>query len=148
MNDIELKNEQTEAPTVAFVDDHTQTADPIQEQREQAFDAAHEWKGQPLEPFSSGRRREWIRLRNLDGEDPTFLDDAVKIVWLCLQSADDIITKRRNAQAMSAEIWRWADTNVGNDDNEAILELANQIVTNSRVNQAVPIPSNDQQMGN
>jgi hypothetical protein len=69
-------------------------------------------------------------------------------VWLCLQSADEIITKRRNAQAMSAEIWRWADSNVGNDDNEAILELANQIVTNSRVNQAVPIPSNDSQMGN
>lgn len=146
MNDIELREEQPESVTILV--DQPATIDPHESEREKAFDAVHEWKGQPLQPFSSGRRREWIRLRGLDGKDPSFIDDAVKIVWLCLTPTDELITKRRNPEAMSAEIWKWADSNIGSNENEAVLELADRILIDSESNRAIPVPSNNQQPGN
>ena len=148
MNDIELRDEQPETPAVAFVDTHTAAPDPHQEARNAAFDATFDWKGQPLGPFTSGRRREWIRLRGIDGIDNSLLDDATKIVWLCLTPTDELIAKRRNPEAMSAEIWRWADENVGDEDNAPLLDLADKIVTQSSLTRAVPIPSNGAESGN
>ena len=106
MNDIELRDEQPEAPAVAFVDTHTAAPDPHQEARNAAFDATFDWKGQPLGPFTSGRRREWIRLRSIDGIDNSLLDDATKIVWLCLTPTDELIAKRRNPTHHSCNIQR------------------------------------------
>lgn len=146
MNDIELREEQPESVTI-LVDQPTPT-DPHEKAREEAFDATFQWKGQDLGPFTSGRRREWIRLRSLDGADNSLLDDAVKIVWLCLTPTDELIAKRRNPEAMSAEIWRWADSNVGDDENEAILDLADKILIASQSTRAVPIPSNGPDSGN
>ena len=146
MNDIELREEQPESVTI-LIDQPTPT-DPHEKAREEAFDATFQWKGQDLGPFTSGRRREWIRLRSLDGADNSLLDDAVKIVWLCLTPTDALITKRRNPEAMSAEIWRWADSNVGDDENEAILDLADKILIASQSTRAVPIPSNGAESGN
>lgn len=144
--DIELRDEQPESKTI-FID-KPPPIDPHEKEREQAFDATFEWKGQPLGPFTSGRRREWIRLRSLDGADNSLLDDAVKIVWLCLTPTDELIAKRRNPEAMSAEIWQWADDNVGHDENEAILDLADKILIASQSTRAVPIPSNGGDSGN
>ena len=146
MNDIELREEQPESVTI-LIDQPTPT-DPHEKAREEAFDATYDWKGVPLGPFTSGRRREWIRLRSLDGADNSLLDDAVKIVWLCLTPTDELIAKRRNPEAMSAEIWRWADTNVGDDENEAVLDLADKILIASQSTRAVPIPSNGPDSGN
>ena len=145
-NLYELKDDQPEAK-VAFVDNPPAT-DPHEKAREEAFDATFEWKGIPLGPFTSGRRREWIRLRGIDGVDNSLLDDATKIVWLCLTPTDELIAKRRNPEAMSAEIWRWADTNVGDEDNGPLLDLADKIVTQSSLTRAVPIPSNGVESGN
>lgn len=148
MNDTpyDIKDDQPEAK-VAFTDTAPAT-DPHQKSREEAFDAEHSWKGQTLLPFSSGRKREWIRLRNLDGGDSSSLDDAVKIVFLCLTPTDQLIEKRRNPEALSAEIWRWGDENVGHDENEAILALADKLVIESNVNRAVPLPSTGGESGN
>jgi hypothetical protein len=146
MNDIELREEQPESVTILI--DQPAPIDPHEKAREEAFDATYDWKGQPLGPFTSGRRREWIRLRSLDGADNSLLDDATKIVWLCLTPTDELIAKRRNPEAMSAEIWKWADANVGSDENEALLNLADRIVTDSQSTRAVPIPSNGVESGN
>jgi hypothetical protein len=146
MNDIELREEQPESVTILI--DQPTPIDPHEKAREEAFDATYGWKGEPLGPFTSGRRREWIRLRSLDGADNSLLDDATKIVWLCLTPTDELIAKRRNPEAMSAEIWKWADANVGNDENETLLNLADKIVTDSQSTRAVPIPSNGAESGN
>jgi hypothetical protein len=146
MNDIELREEQPESVTILI--DQPAPIDPHEKAREEAFDAIYDWKGQPLGPFTSGRRREWIRLRSLDGADNSLLDDATKIVWLCLTPTDDLIAKRRNPEALSAEIWKWADANVGSDENEAILDLADKVLTASQSTRAVPIPSNGAESGN
>jgi hypothetical protein len=146
MNDIELKEEQPESVTILI--DQPASIDPHEKAREEAFDATYEWKGVPLGPFTSGRRREWIRLRSLDGIDNSLLDDATKIVWLCLTPTDELIAKRRNPEAMSAEIWKWADAKVGDDENEAILDLADKVLTASQSTRAVPIPSNGVESGN
>ena len=146
MNDIELREEQPESVTILI--DQPAPIDPHEKAREEAFDAIYDWKGQPLGPFTSGRRREWIRLRSLDGADNSLLDDATKIVWLCLTPTDDLIAKRRNPEALSAEIWKWADANVGSDENEAILDLADKVLTASQSTRAVPIPSSGAESGN
>jgi hypothetical protein len=146
MNDIELKEEQPESVTILI--DQPASIDPHEKAREEAFDATYDWKGQPLGPFTSGRRREWIRLRSLDGVDNSLLDDATKIVWLCLTPTDELIAKRRNPEAMSAEIWKWADASVGDDENEAILDLADKVLTASQSTRAVPIPSSGAESGN
>ena len=146
MNNYDLKDDQPETK-VAFADEPP-AIDPHQQTREEAFDAEHAWKGKPLQPFSSGRRREWIRLRGIEGEDPSFLDDAVKIVWLCLTPTDELIVKRRDPKALGAEIWRWADENVGPEDNESILALADRLLVESNINRAVPLPSTGAEMGN
>jgi hypothetical protein len=119
MNDIELKEEQPESVTILI--DQPAPIDPHEKAREEAFDATYDWKGQPL---------------------------ATKIVWLCLTPTDELIAKRRNPEAMSAEIWKWADANVGGDENEAILDLADKVLTASQSTRAVPIPSNGVDSGN
>jgi hypothetical protein len=146
MNDIELKDEQPESVTILI--DQPSPIDPHEKAREEAFDATYDWKGVPLGPFTSGRKREWIRLRGIDGNDNSHLDDAVKIVWLCLTPTDELITKRRNPESLSAEIWKWADSNVGDDENEAILDLADKILIASQSTRAVPIPSTGGDSGN
>jgi hypothetical protein len=146
MNDIELREEQPKSVTILI--DQPTPIDPHEKAREEAFDSTFQWKDKSMGPFTSGRRREWIRLRSLDGADNSLLDDAVKIVWLCLTSTDDLIAKRRNPEAMSAEIWKWADSNVGDDENEAILDLADKILITSQSTRAVPIPSNGAESGN
>ena len=146
MNDIELREEQPESVTILI--DQPAPIDPHEKAREEAFDATFQWKGRDLGPFTSGRRREWIRLRSIDGVDNSLLDDATKIVWLCLTPTDELIAKRRNPEAMSAEIWRWADENVGDEDNGPLLDLADKIVTQSSLTRAVPIPSNGVESGN
>lgn len=144
--DIELRDEQPESKTI-FID-RPPPIDPHEKEREQAFDAVHTWKGIALQPFSSGRRREWGRMRAHDGGDPSFMDDAIKIVWLSLQPRDELLIKRRDLSAMCAECWTWADDTIGIDDYSALLDLADALINESELNRAVPIPSNSQQPGN
>ena len=148
MNDIELRDEQPETLAVAFVDTHEPAPDPHQEEREKAFDAVYSWDGRPLEPFTSGRRREWARMRAFEGADPSFLDDAVKILWLCFQPADALIAKRRDLQSLCAECWRWADDNIAHDRHGDLLSLVDKMLTDSEANRAVPIPSDGAAPGN
>jgi len=145
-DDLTLRPEQDESVTVHI--DQPSKVDPHETARQEAFDAAHSWKGIPLQPFSSGRRREWGRMRAHDGGDPSFMDDAIKIVWLALQPRDELLIKRRDLTAMCAECWTWADETISTEDHDALLDLAEKLVTESQINQATPIPSNSQQPGN
>jgi hypothetical protein len=147
MNDIELREEQPESVTILI--DQPTPIDPHEKAREEAFDATFQWKGQDLGPFTSGRRREWMRLKLIDGPDPTLVGDAIKIIWLCLTHNAKLLARRSNPEALIAEIWEWAEENVGGlDENEAIVKLADQVLIASESTRAVPIPSNGAESGN
>jgi hypothetical protein len=151
MNDtdeLEIRADEPVTSTVTFVDYHQPETDPHEKAREAAFDATYMWDGRPLEPLSSGRRREWARMRAHEGNDPTFMDDAVKVLWLCHQTESDILAKRRNLTAMCDEAWKWGDKNIPHTRHEEMLDLVNRMFDDAELTRAVPIPSDGGQLGN
>lgn len=121
----------------------------MEQRREDAYDAAYHWRGQPLHPFSSGRDGIYRKLAAIDFRIPAeamirsgfaCLGDARLLLFVCAHDYDQLWPYRTDMEALLAKAYQWADDNIAHHEDGAAVELWKRILADSRATQAVPRP--------
>jgi len=118
--------------------------------RQKAFDAAFEWHGIPLHPYSSSRESLFSQHRLSMGapalqscmEDmDAFAADAHRILWLCSHTPRDWSILRVDPAALQCAIDTWADQHIPLRESLAASTLALEIYFAARANQHEAAPA-------
>lgn len=130
-------------------EDETQDG-PSVDEREEAFQAAvMDWRMQKLQPFSISRRAFFLSWRAalslqplsslLVGDGLGFVEDALRLVWLCLKSDTELEDLRAlGFAAMQKSCNAWADAEVKAEELQAVLLTGFKIWNNSSINRHAP----------
>ncbi len=149
LDDPEEIREQVVRPVAPSRPDFGEAAAADDKKRQAAFDSAPHWKGRPLHPFSISRETLFLQLRcaagapgiyqaMIDGE--AWYGDAVRILWLCLHTADDWDPLRAEPLKLQRHIDAWADTALQRGEKTDLILLTIGIWNASQINAHEPVP--------
>jgi hypothetical protein len=138
-----------------------------EQERQEAFEAEYLWDvwderrnefvPTALHPYTSGREALFYRLRLADGalslsktlsDVPSFLGDAIKILYLCSHTPEQWRALRTNTTQFLEEIDAWGDVNVPRAKQVKATLLALNIFNHAGATQAVPEPAEGGDSGN
>lgn len=143
-----------ESPIIIEADDENPLTRPgaaAEKRREEAFNAGYNWKGQTFDGLPCSRKDLWTALCYKAGFPPLkagfddlqwFTPAAKALIWVCVMH--DKPLRRLKALGMDAvqeAFEEWVDDNVRINEENKIVELAQQILIDSNENQAEAAPS-------
>lgn len=149
LGDPEEIREQVVRPVPLGRADLTAAAATDEKKRQAAFDSANHWKGRPLHPFSISRETLFLQLRcaagapgiyaaMIDGE--AWYGDAVRLLWLCLHTADDWDPLRAEPLKLQRHIDDWADATLDRGAKTDLVLLTIALWNASQINAHEPVP--------
>lgn len=149
LGDPEEIREHVVRPTAPGRADLTAAAATDEQKRQAAFDGSFHWQGRPLHPFSISRETLFLQLRcaagapgiysaMIDGE--AWYGDGVRLLWLCLHTADDWDPLRGEPLRLQRAIDDWADATLPRGAKTDLTLLTIQLWNASQLNAHEPVP--------
>lgn len=116
-------------------------------QRSAAYDAAFEWQGRPLQPYSITRESLYYLLRpptplqTAMRRPETFLADALIVLYLCSHTSEQWQSFRDDLPRFHAAVEAWADAHVPSSLGVEAISLSLKIINAAASTRAVARPT-------